>query len=189
MIIHWNPNPLKSSIELNEHEREILRLKIHIEILENKIYDAHYHLKGNHGKDRIDVALGVDSLKPERLKETIDGLFGIYLKELSDYHSGDCCCIPCSCLKCHVEVMLGVNTMKGLRQHEASHIRAAFAHDNNFVINIEDCITWLRNYEPEKKGDWSRINFESHVARWKQEARNAALWLAQYREAHFKDGA
>src|SRR6185369_3125953 len=58
--------------------------------------------------------------------ESLDQHVSDYVVELAGEHSGDCVCFPCSCVKCHAESLLGVDTIPGLGKHSAYKVGAAF---------------------------------------------------------------
>lgn len=191
MIIKYNKNPLLTKVELNEFEKKELWYKIKIEELNDLLFDAHYSLKNN--KEISDIKKG---LEPSYyLNENDDGkseldlhcdyLLNLYLEELQSSHAGDCICFPCSCAKCHVEYLLGIDTIKGLGKHSAYKINNAFGKDN--VLSIEDALNHLKNYEividnPEQ---WKSVGgYEQHIPRWKQEAELAYKWLLEYNKTY-----
>jgi len=180
MIIHYEPNPLKTRIELVGLETELLRLKIKIEFLENRMFDAWHKIRKEHYTmehiiDSLDIDKGLSD-------ENINATMQLYLNGLNEAHDGDCTCQPCSCLKCHVEEMIDVNTIDDLDKYSASHIRAAFAAADVKTIHV--AIEWLMNYEPLMHGTWSGIDLTKYGPRWKLQARTAGKWLTKYRDEH-----
>ena len=194
MKIIWTPNPLATVVELDEHDRALLWHRLKIERLEEQIVQAHFDINpetrewhNKHVKERT-----VDEAIAEALKMlTVDGVDDRISKNSTDYanelaakHSGDCTCVPCSCLKCHAETLMGVDTIAGLGKHEASYIEGAFAEDRT----IAQALDYLKDYRPTKGKGWERHTeeeFQIHVPRWVEEAKGAYAWLEKYREVHF----
>jgi hypothetical protein len=183
MHIHYHPNPLQTVIELESHDLERLRLKLTIDDLQDRIYGAHFHLEPGKYFD-VEAAirsLDVHSLEEEPFERKIDRLVDICVDELRGQHIGDCTCQPCSCMKCHAERLLGIDTIKGLGKHAAHKIDTAFAVERS----LDEAIAWLDDYKPERGEAWLRFpqaDFERHIPRWTEEARQAAAWLREYRQ-------
>lgn len=183
MHIHYQPNPLQTIIELDPHDLEKLRLKLMIEDLQERLYGAHFHLEP--GK-YFDVAaairsLDVNSLEDAPFERKIDRLVDLCIEELRGQHIGDCTCQPCSCMKCHAERLLGIDTIEGLGKHAAHKIDAAFATERS----LDAAIASLEDYKPVRGESWLRFpqaDFDQHIPRWTEEAHHAAAWLRAYRD-------
>jgi len=177
MKITYNKNPLCSVIELDEHEKKELWYKIKIEELENNMSFARVHLTEGRFYDiekaRAELYVEVD--------ERCDQLLQYALSDLDGYHVGDCTCQPCSCSKCWVEGLLGIDTIEGLGKHSAYKIDNAFGKKNEKTM--QEALDYLKNYEP--KADWD--GYEPHIPRWKAEADAAYIWLLAYAKEHFPD--
>lgn len=181
MNITYTPNPLNTVITLDEADKKELWYKIKIEQIEEIMLDARMALED----DKHSEAL--DALDPDRYEENIDKrcdrLYQYYLESLAEPHSGDCTCVAASCIKCHAEAMLGINTIEGLEKHSAAHMNSVSA------LGIDAALEHLKNYEPELPTDpaslatWAAVG-GFHVERWKQEARLAYDWLLKYKAAH-----
>lgn len=197
MKITWNKNPLDTVIELDDHEKELLKKTIKLKEYEDMIFFAWFHLDESNKCFSIQDAR--KELDPEywcndeegkqdhsKLDTRVDVLHGHYLAELKRDHSGDCTCFPCSCAKCNVESMIGINTIKGLDKYSANKINAAFGKKNERTI--DEAIYELENYDPVPTPDsgWDkREDFEQYIPKWKAEAQRAADWLKKYRDDHF----
>lgn len=186
MEIIWNQNPLRTSVILDDSEKAILRLKVHIDVLEDVLSNIAYDIAHdkNFTLDTVEkivdykVWCGDFEDEPSKLHERTIKLTKIYCDELeSGFHVGDCTCDPCSCFKCIAESYVGVDTTKGLGKHEGHYIANAFA-DN---ITIDEAISSLENYNP--KATWP--GWEAHASRWKADAKQALDWLVAYRNEHF----
>jgi hypothetical protein len=193
MKIIWTPNPLETVVELDGHDRAILWHRLKIERLEERMGQAHFGLNPEdrewHNKNvkprTLDEAV-MAALKLLDVESVEDGLaedVEFYAKELAEKHSGDCTCIPCSCLKCHAETLMGVDTIAGLGKHEALAIDGAFAEGRT----IDQALAHLADYRPTKGKGWEKATeeeFQAHVPRWVEEAKRAHAWLQKYRDAH-----
>lgn len=186
MIIHYQPNPLNTIVELDDLDLEKLRLKITIEELKERIYGAHFRLEPG---DRFDPKeamkeLNVDGLEDEPFKARVNEQIEWCISELKDSHCGDCTCIPCSCMKCRAEYFLGIDTIPHLGKHQASAINGAFSNDRT----IDEAIAYLHEHKPVRDGAWLKFppeDFDRHVPLWMAEGKQAAKWLEDYRLKHF----
>ncbi len=107
-----------------------------------------------------------------------------YIHYLNTQHMGDCTCVPCSCMRCHAEEMLGINTIKGLGKHQASKVLGAFGKDGNRTI--DEAIASL-DVTPEynKSPTWpDSLDYNIHIPRWESERKSAAALLRTYKEEH-----
>ncbi len=206
MKIIWNQNPLKTVIELEPLEVELLRHKLMIEEMEMAICGGWMHLNKD-DKDWYDPEKARKELKHEywysdEYKARIQEMLDYYVTALKDVHGGDCTCVACSCDKCHAEGLLGINTTKGLGKHEGSKINAAFSyvdgkwHEGDRTIDeaialLEKDVDFSWESLPAdsswKNSKWDKAQYEYHIPRWKQERVNAVAWLKNYREEHKGD--
>lgn len=198
MKILWNDNPMRTSIVLDSSERRWLSALVRCEELEEILGDAHHALdpterawrveKGFSGprtdREVIERALfelrfnyvsGEVKYDDRSFSDRIEERAEMFAKELeSGVHEGDCTCVPCSCLKCHAERLIGVNTIEGLTKHHGAAIAHRFAAGKTSA----DVIVALRTYVPNPTDD-ERLRL-AHP-RWVCEAREAADWLERYR--------
>jgi hypothetical protein len=206
MRIIWNPNPLATVVELDKADRTVLWHRVKIERLEEKIGSAYFDLDAEHGKwlesigkgRSIDVAVaealrhldyafisGDEKRRDKSFDEYIEELTQEYVQELASVHVGDCTCVACSCLKCHAETLVGVDTIRGLGKHEASYVGGAFEPKSAPPRTLDEVIAHLADYEPKDVPDWGI----PHVTRWREEGRRAHEWLIAYRREHFTENA
>jgi len=209
MKITWTPNPLNTIIELDEHELEVLKLKLKIEAYEEMIFSAHWdltrtaeYLAGMGSPKTVEEAHAgaIKELDPaywcdddNKLDKRIDELLEHYVAELKSPHIGDCTCFAMSCSKCHVEDMLGINTIKGLGKHPGHKVQGAFSNGRNGDVwlpeaSLDEAIERLAGYDPKptSSSGWDKVGgFEAHIPRWKEEAAQAHAWLVSYRDQHF----
>jgi hypothetical protein len=188
MKIVWNKNPLKSTVELSEAEKEAFRLKVRVSELEEAVGMAEAYL---------DQAGDSEYFSPEKAKACLDRvqqdgseleMYLDLLRELEDgTHCGDCTCVPSSCLKCHAEGILGIETTKGLRQHAAHYISGAFGRDGERTI--DEALDNLANHTPVRSGGWLDLpqdQFDANVETWKKQAKSAHKWLLEYRDTKLR---
>lgn len=205
MKIEYHKNPLFTKVILDEHEQEIFKLKIKLNELTEAASQAHFELTHHEWRNSIkgkpqrtleetmkEAASWIDDEflyaddGPSGLDKRTDEMFKYYMSDLVGGHAGDCICVPCSCVKCHAEEILGVDTMKGLGKHSASKINAAFGRNNEKTI--DEVLEELRAYDPKPPTDpksieqWDKAGgWAKHLPRWKDEALKAHEWLLNYR--------
>jgi hypothetical protein len=189
MKITYNKNPLLTTIELDDHEKEVFRLKLKIKELEETVFSAHFHLTEKYGFYNVDDARKElnpdywldDSGDKPTVNKRIDEMFDYYMVELQSAHCGDCTCVPCSCDKCSAESLLGIDTIPKLGKHVAYQINHAFG--KNSENTLDDALEALRVYVPTAA--WE--GWEPHAMRWRQEATDAYEWLKNYRDEHYPE--
>jgi hypothetical protein len=211
MKILWNPNPLATVIELDDFDKRLLRLRLTVEKLQQRMFEAYFDLNPQdrawHNKEvgdrpleaAVEAALkaldvpyvgGDEKRSGKSFEEYIDEQLDECVHELSSVHCGDCTCVPSSCMKCYVEGLVGTNTTAGLDKHAGSSVQGAFmtGPKGGLVPTLDEAIESLREYRPTKGDGWgnrSDEEFQSHVPRWIEEAKTAHVWLVAYRREHF----
>jgi hypothetical protein len=200
--IIWNPNPLATVIELDDHDKALLRLRLKIEDLQERLLIAHFTLSRDGGKaplaDRVatavakmDVVFILDDERRDGLSfdESLDAELVRTVDDLAGVHSGDCTCAPSSCLKCIGESLVGTDTTAGLGKHPGAKIYNAFlpASKGDPVPTLEEAIDSIRDFRPTMGPEWKRgeEDFKQHVPRWIREAKEAHEWLLAYQREHF----
>lgn len=181
MKIIWQPNPLYTTIELDDNDHKILRLKLHIESLEELLGSAAYaSQEGDHfDLEKVRLCVKYETWDEDALTPEIDRRLGYTIGALTEEkHCGDCTCVPTSCTKCWAEALLGVDTIEGCGKHSLYKIDSAFGGNNDESISVQEAIDKLKAYEP--KAEWK--GWEEHAFRWKTEAYRAAIWLERYKE-------
>ncbi len=212
MKIIWNPNPLCTVVELDDSDRRWLRERLNAENLQERICSAHFTLDPEQRKWRaehtkqgpktleeciaeamrdLDVSfiLGDSDHNGKTYDAWLDERLVMAVQALSESHGGDCTCSCCSCFKCHIEELLGLDTIAGLGKHEASNIGGAFSDDG--TTTLDEAIEKLRDHVPVRGPEWeafSQEDFDRHVPRWTEEGRRALAWLCEYKAKHFAGG-
>ncbi len=141
MKINWHENPLKTSISLDELEKNIFAEKAKIRELKSAAQYASLHLRDKSDKfydpDRAHSLLQF-ALDEDALAERIEDMLG----ELeSGFHCGDCTCVATSCEKCLAEEILEINTLDGLKQHGGHQIDVLFGRQGS--VGIEQVLAAL----------------------------------------------
>lgn len=207
MKITYAENPLLTTVELDDHEKQLFRYKLMVkELIDNHLFTAHFYLTQ---PDMLDVERAKQAVDPDyylgdedgddtagsKLEKRVDSLLEHYLEELQSSHCGDCTCVAMSCSKCHAEGILGIDTLKPYPgKHQLHKIDGAFRYKDGEEWrnhSIEEAIAKLESYDPkltdpDTSPGWAKVGgFEAHVPRWKAEAASALAWLKNYRDTHF----
>lgn len=183
MKIIYKPNPLETIVELDERDKEILRWRIIAHKLEERLFDISSALEevNDHSIFRAKqyATLTYDDEYKTEIDKYADKWTEIYANALKEDHVGDCTCVPASCLKCHAENYLDIDTLEGLGKHEAGKIFGAFGafEEDSPTRSIDDVLEILKNYDP--KANWE--GWEAHAPRWIEEAKRAYEWLLNYK--------
>ena len=164
MKITYAPNPIWSSVALDDSDIEKLRAGIVADWTE-------------------DGVVPTDEFVRQRIEHCVD--------VLNSAHMGDCTCCPFTCEKCVAEGHLGIDTMPGLYKHDAYKVDAAFGNGRNIheaIAWLADYGERLDATPDDEKytGTAQHIAiWDSATPRWKLEGKRAHEWLVQYRDEHF----
>lgn len=204
MEIIYYQNPLRTRIYLNDAEKERLKLNIKIEELQERLYSVYYQLVHHnplevlecpnpHRNGKTHLQLAQEEFEEDWFKtidKEVEHRYKLYIDDLENgYHMGDCTCIPCSCMKCHAESLVGIDTIAGLGKHSASKIDGLFTKVRSpfDIRTIDEVLELLKDYEPNpiKPESWknsSQEYYESHIPRWRAEGKAAYDWLLKYKK-------
>lgn len=195
MKITYSENPLKTTVELDEQDKQVFWLKIKIEELQNRLFSTHFNLTVEHHLD-IDRAkkncnpedyIQEDNEEKVAVDKRVDMLFECFTNELMGEHCGDCTCVPCSCLKCRAEDILGINTLGTFPdKHELHQVGGAFGKGRT----LDEAITYLKDHEiPRQKPEsWTRSTqeeWERYLPGWEAQQARAYEYLKWWKEEHF----
>jgi hypothetical protein len=193
MKITYTENPLNTVVELDDHEKEVFKLKLKLKEYEEMLFDAHFHLQED--KQWFDIEKVRKALNPDHwctddespVDKRVNEMFEHYLEELAGSHHGDCVCFAMTCSKCMAEDILGIWTIKGLGKHPAHKIDSLFRSGKNIHEAVDELEDYNPTYVPNE--GWERAGgktaWEQHLPRWQEEAKVAAIWLRNYRDEHF----
>lgn len=196
MKIIYNENPLKTVVELDAHDKEVFWLKIKIEELQDRLFDVHFHLEADSSHFDLDQArkaadpeayIQEDDDKKLTLDTRVDMLFESFIKELLGEHCGDCVCQPCSCLKCHAESILGVET---LSPRPGKHVLMKIGGSFGKGRTLAEALDYLKGHvidrvKPEGWTSYTQEQYEKFLPSWEDQQRRAYEWLKGYAEEHF----
>jgi hypothetical protein len=197
MKITYTDNPLATKIELDDFEKMKLWYKIKIKEMEELLWDSHFALE----EPNVDIAKarkyldykyfsGDDNIKDGEnspLEDRVDEMWKLMIQDLKEgYHAGDCTAIPCSCLKCYAEEMIGIDTLKGTTKFMNDKINWAFNYGKSKmtideaikILEIHDCIP----NDPENDFWKNQGGYEQFIPQWKEEYKLAAEWLKIYKK-------
>jgi hypothetical protein len=191
MKINWHQNPLKTTVDLDESDKQKLLLCIQNEEYSNILCELDLCLAG---KIKKEVEPTIEEIHNQISKwgeicnmKTDDEEVQYLVDALQYSHGGDCTCWPASCEKCHAEEALGIDTIKGLGKHPANKIMNAFGEKGDRTI--DEAIESLEKpyeYEARHKSweKYSREDYEKNFPRWQAEKDAAIVWLRKYKEEH-----
>ena len=153
MKINYHPNPLATKVVLDEPDRNILKLHVIKEEIDDKLFNIEYCQKKN-----LDLEDDATTIDWEELEE-------IYIDYLWDLekgvHYGDCVKFATRCLKCDGEAYLKIPTLWDLVDVEFSkdigyEVSCLFKDDNDLDSAISKAKgktkKWLTAYK-KKYGD------------------------------------
>jgi len=166
MKVEYDENPLKSRVILDERDMIMLRNSIMVDELEDKLYDI-CRLGGP-----ISYTEALDSVY-----EKVERVVQYYLQALGgEIHCGDCTKVPSSCVKCHAEDAVGVNTLTDIRH--PYYVTKAFSDCRK---TLEEAISYLR--DNPAKHTW--VGSEPYVESWQKEQDITIEDLMKYQQLHF----
>ena len=190
MKINWKPNPFLTTVELDDRDKQMILLAYQNEAYSDLLCDISFDVNGKFNRPKI---TDVEDIKERVNKwETICNLtvdspeIVQYISYINESHFGDCTCVACSCVRCWIEDMLGIDTMKGLGKHQANKVLGVFGKEGNRTI--DEAIASLEQPTSYVKTDawksFTQEQYESHIPRWENERVTAVAWLKKYKEEH-----
>lgn len=182
MKINWHQNPFFTTVEIDERDKHMILRAYQNEEYTELLCDLDMQLQGKYREEKLtDLEIVKEhvskwgdicnlDIESEEVKR--------YFSYINYSHMGDCVCVPCSCIRCQVEDMLDINTLKGLGKHSARKIEGAFG--KNGSKTIDEAIASLEevpSYDEYKE-------YAMHIPRWENERLFAIEWLKKYKEEH-----
>jgi hypothetical protein len=199
--ITYAENPLRTTVELDEHDREVFWLKLKVKELEDRLFDVHFSLTEaqfidlDRAKREADPAYYIQEDDGEKtpLDKRVDRLFNSFVRELVSEHCGDCTSTACSCIKCRAEGILGIDTVKHFHGKLLRDVDGAFAYREDGELkqrSIGEAIAYLRDHKIDRKvpASWrngSQEEYEKFIPRWEETQRLAYEGLKAYAAEHF----
>lgn len=191
MKINWHQNPLKTTIDVDDQDKQMILLALQNEEYSNILCGLDLWLSDKiqknipHSIEEIHrrVSDWGEICNMDINHEDVQAV----VEDLQSGHGGDCTCWPMSCSKCRAESFLGVDTIKGLGKHEGNKIMNAFGEKGDNTI--DEALEILRApYDYEKRHpswkNYTREEYEKHTIRWEAEKKKAIKWLEKYKEEH-----
>lgn len=180
MKIRLAHNPLASTVELDEGDLRALRLRLEIEDLEERLVGVSLRLR--EGGQLFDLAKAREESDCSFMDEPLasaraarfDQMAELYRSELMGVHSGDCTCVACSCMKCHAEALVGVDTLGKVGKHELHKIEGAFGGESP-ARTAEEAAAKL-DIPMVATEEWHA----PHLARWNAEREQAARYMREH---------
>jgi hypothetical protein len=188
MKINWNTNPFLTTVELDERDKQMILTAYQNEEYTNILCDLNMRLNGDFSDPPL---TDIEEIKKIAGKwgaicnlEIDSPIIQDYISYINDTHGGDCVCWPCTCIRCLVEDMLGINTLEGLGKHQAAKVLGSFGKEGNKTI--DEAIASLEKTPEYKKPDtWpDQVGYDTHIPRWESERESAIKWLKVYKKEH-----
>lgn len=188
MKINWHPNPFNTKIEIDDRDKQMILLAYQNEQYSEILCGLSLELNGEYNRPPL---TDIEAVKREVglwkgiCNTDVDSdIIRYYVSYLDTEHMGDCTCVPCSCMRCHVEEMLGISTIEGLGKHSARKVQSAFGKDGNKTID-EAIATLEQRPDYTKPETWpDSVGWDVHIPRWEKEREAALVWLKKYKEEH-----
>lgn len=178
MKIIYDQNPLKSRVELSDHDLSAMRNKLKLEEIYNYIFDSYYKATDlDKVKSALEDLINSEEDPDSKINKRVEQLMSYYVAELTlGYtHSGDCTKVSCSCTKCAAEDALGIDTVEGLKC--LHYISSAFIKNDTTIDEAIENLTKSAEYTEE----WHK----PHIGRWESERKASLESLVSYKNKHF----
>lgn len=188
MKINYKPNPFHTTVELDDRDKQMILLAYQNEEYTQLLCSLHMRLEGKYEKEPL-----TDN---EVIKKEVDKWGAIcnlnvdspeivqYISYINESHFGDCTCFACSCIRCQIEDMIGINTIAGLGKHQANKVLGAFGKEGDRTID-EAIESLEKDRDYVKPDNWpDSVGYEVHIPRWENERITAIAWLNKYKEEH-----
>ena len=163
MKIIYKENPLASHLILDDHDKEILKLKIKLDEMESIICIGEYYLEKEEA-DKAQKELNTEYVCDGGLDNYVNQIHEILLQDATGEHVGDCTCVACSCSKCRLESLLEVDTIPKMSKYMGSVISGVFTkvstcaeaitlleerYQTNEHPHVKHALDWLKWYRDE----------------------------------------
>lgn len=203
MQIIYQHNPLLNKVILNDIEKKLLFWKVVYSEFEDVIWTLKFQLE-SYLDNKLDPAkIGYEPLKKyteeflanpiKKTYEKIDTLaeemikieydeskIKYFVDALQEMHDGDCISQPCSCLKCHAESMLDIESMPNYPGNIGHALFSSFSSPN-YVYNektIDEAIDFLGNRDYTEYENQELYKPD----RWKERDKKAKEYLIYYKK-------
>lgn len=163
--VNYTQDPLKSIIELEDIHIKIIRERLYSEALESEVYEL---------TEKHTTKSFVDCLT--EAEQESERLLTYYKEACAESHCGDCIKVCCSCTKCFVEDILGLNTLEGFTH--PYWIDKAFSDGRE---TLKEAIDWLKNTPVQQTWPGS----EQYIELWQRQKEITLDELLVYKEKHF----
>lgn len=202
MEIIYQHNPLLNKVILNDAEKKLLFWKVVQSEFEDEIWSLKFRLEAylDHKLDPNEIEHKplkkytkefladpirktyekIDTLAEEMIKiEYDESKIKYFVDALQEMHDGDCIGQPCSCLKCHAESMLDIESMPNYPGDIGHALFSSFSSPN-YVYNektIDEAIDFLTNRKYTNPGVEQK-----YVEGWKERDKKAKEYLIYYKK-------
>lgn len=205
MEIAYQHNPLLNKVILNETEKKLLFWKVVYSEFEDIIWTLKFRLESyldnkldpnsipyepakKDAQEFLDnpiqkIHQKIDTLAEEMIRiEYNENKIKYFIEALQGMHDGDCIRQACSCLKCHAESTLDIESMPNYPSNIGHALFSAFSSPN-YVYNektIDEAIDFLSNR------DYTRYEtnefYKPYIDSWVENDNKAKEYLIYYKK-------
>jgi len=172
---HFDLLPQHNMQSISEGDNPVLRDNYNISKAKDsllRVIDKWYGKDGDGDGWEGDLSSADRCLQDKRVQ--------MWLEEINTEHSGDCTAIACSCTRCHMEGILGINTLpygKMINARLSRYWFEEYASPQQKEEKLARVAEWNLKYPPQK---W--VPDEATKLRWAAEEITAQAAYAEHKE-------
>ncbi len=186
MKVNWHEHPFLTTVELDDRDKEHLLLAYQRDRYEDILFDIEIQI--DNGSDINSIKKKLSSYADICNLVVDSEIIQNFIDELNYPHMGDCTCDAISCIRCKVEDMVGIDTLKGLGPHAARKVKAAYGGDtsgkaNRTITEAIECLEKVPDYT--RPDTWPKdMEYDAYIPKWENDRHAALKWLKQYKQEH-----
>ncbi len=126
----YKPNPLHPFVEIGSVETNLIINTVLAENLTNYIADLKPFFEKGEVKEKIKKEI-IDFTFIDRITKDSEEFASVLITSLKDKHCGDCTSVPCTCPKCYLEDILGIDTLSHFKDPTGKYKK------NNILYSVQ----------------------------------------------------